>query len=72
MRQPHSWMEYQYRISGANDNHKMWIKDEFRIHQIANGSYYAVQNSDQLDGYYDTFEEAKEGVNKYENDNLLQ
>lgn len=70
MRQPHSWMEYRYRFASANnDNYKMWIRDEFRIYQIANGSYFAAFNTEPFDGYFNTFEEAKTVIDNFENDN---
>ena len=69
MQQPHTWMEYQYRFAGDNDNKKMWIKDEYRIFQIANGSYYASFLEEPFDGYYNNFKEAEAVVNKFENDN---
>lgn len=68
-RQPHSWMEYQYRMAGANDNHKMWIRDNERIHHCANGSYIAAIEGDWLDEGFSSFEEAQKFLDEQGNDN---
>jgi hypothetical protein len=68
-RQPHTWIEYQYHIKGDNDNKKMWIKDEYRIFQNANGGYFASVLNEYFDENYNTFKEAEEAINKFENDN---
>ena len=59
--QPHSWMEYQYRFanSAANDNYRMWIRDDERIHQVANGSYIVAIGSEWIDGHFSSFKEAE-------------
>ena len=59
--QPHSWMEYQYRFanSAANDNYRMWIRDDERIHQVANGSYIVAIGKEWIDGHFETFQEAE-------------
>lgn len=61
-KQPHSWMEYQYRISGSNDNNKMWIRDSERIHQASNGAYCYVINGEWSNFQYNSFEETKKAV----------
>ncbi len=66
--QPHSWMEYQYRIAGANDNHKMWIRDDERIHQVANGGFIPSIQDEWFDNCFNTFEEASKFLDEVSND----
>lgn len=66
--QTHSWMTYQYRFAGANDNNKMWMRDDERIHQLSNGAF-VVAIADQWHGdVYNTFEEAQAFLDKSAND----
>lgn len=58
MNQPHSWMEYQWRFKSANDNNKMWIRDDERIHQTSNGSFIIAFGDIWYDDVFNTFEEA--------------
>jgi hypothetical protein len=55
-------MEYQYRFanSAANDNYRMWVRDDERIHQIANGSYIVAINGDYLVDHFETFQQAEQ------------
>jgi hypothetical protein len=59
MKAVHSWMEYQYRFANANDNCKMWIRDEHRIYELSNGSYVTADNAGWRDEMFKTFEEAE-------------
>lgn len=64
--QPHSWMPYLYRFKGDNDNKKMWMRDDQRIHMTSNGQYYIADNTGFTAGNFDTFEEAEK---EFGNDN---
>jgi hypothetical protein len=66
-------MEYQYRFanSAANDNYRMWIRDDERIHQIANGSYIVAIGSEWIDGHFNSFKEA-ESILEDENEDFQQ
>lgn len=69
MKQPHSWMEYQYRFSGNNDNNKMWIRDTDRIYQTSNNRYFISVDDTWYEGLYETFDEANEMITQVRNDN---
>lgn len=66
--QKHTWMEYQYRIANANDNGKMWMRDDHRIHQLSNGAFVTADDSGWHDDIYNTFEEAEKA---FSNDNQV-
>lgn len=72
MRQPHSWMEYQYRFAGDNSNNKMWVRDGNSIHQLSNGSFGIIVKGELQKYSYNTFVEAQDIIDAYENDNTLQ
>ena len=57
--QSHTWMPYQYRFAGANDNNKMWMRDDQRVHQLSNGSYVTANSTTWHDIPYNSFEEAQ-------------
>lgn len=56
--QPHTWMEYQWRFRSANDNNKMWVRDDERIHQVSNGSYIIALGDIWYDDVFSSFEDA--------------
>lgn len=67
MKAVHSWMEYQYKFANANDNCKMWMKNDQRIHQLSNGAYMTADDAGwREDKFFDTFEEAEKA---FDNDN---
>jgi hypothetical protein len=66
--QPHSWMEYQYRFAGANDNYKMWVRDDERIHQVANGAFVPSIQDQWFEQSFNTFEEAQKFLDMFAND----
>ena len=37
----------------------MWVRDDERIHQVANGSYIVAIGKEWIDGHFDTFKEAE-------------
>lgn len=51
-------MEYQWRFKGANDNNKMWVRDDERIHQMSNGSFSIAFGDVWYDDVFNTFEDA--------------
>lgn len=67
--QPHSWMPYMYRMKGDNDNNKMWIRDNCRIHMTSNGTYYIADDTGMIAGNFNTFEEAEKA---FDNDNTTE
>ena len=58
MRQQHTWVEYQYRYQGDNDNNKMWINDSERIYQLSNGKFSVIIADTNVEELFDTFDDA--------------
>jgi hypothetical protein len=69
MKQPHSWMEYQYRFVSDNDNNRMWMRDTDRIYQTSNNRYFIAIDENWYEDLYDSFDEAKKMVDQVKNDN---
>ena len=67
MKQQHTWMEYQYRFVGSNDNNKMWIRDNQRIHQASNGAYCCVVNDKWSNFEYNSFDETLKEIESNQN-----
>mgnify|MGYP000600804135 CR=1 FL=1 len=69
MKQPHSWMEYQYRFTSDNDNNKMWVRDTDRIYQTSNNKFFVAVDETWYDALHDTFDDAQTFLNGPKNDN---
>lgn len=69
MKQPHSWMEYQYRFASDNDNNRMWMRDTDRIYQTSNNRYFIAVDETWYEGLYDSFDAASKMVDQVKNDN---
>ena len=67
--QPHSWMQYYYRFNNANDNNKMWIRDDQRIHQQNDGTFITANSTVWHDAVYNSFAEAEKFLDQLGNDN---
>ena len=69
MKAVHSWIPYQYRMKGDNDNGTVWMRNDQRIHKTANGHYYISDNTGFTAGNFETFEEAEKA---FGNDNTVE
>lgn len=69
MKAVHSWMPYQYRVKSDNDNGKMWIRNDQRIHMNFAGKYFIANSTTWSSTEYDTFEEAEKAIG---NDNSVE
>ena len=69
MKQPHSWMEYQYRFTSDNDNNKMWMRDTDRIYQTSNNKYFIAVDKTWYGELHDSFDSAQKMIEQVKNDN---
>jgi hypothetical protein len=58
-------------MKGDNDNKKMWIRNEQRIHMTSNGQYQIADSTGFQAGNFNTFEEAEKAFGEY-NDNSVE
>ena len=72
MKAVHSWTEYQYSFSNANDNNKMWMRNDEQIYQLSNGMFGAGINGEWFIDSFNSFEEAQSVLIEEQNDNTLQ
>ena len=69
MKAAHTWMEYQYRYVNANENNKMWLRDDERIFQLSNGKFTITVDEVGTDAVYDSFVDAEVMIAQVRNDN---
>lgn len=69
MKQPHSWMEYQYRFVSDNDNNKMWMRDTDRIYQTSNNKFFIAVDDTWYGELHDSFDAASQIIDQVKNDN---